>query len=367
MEILKEGQIINNLYTVEKFLGEGAFAEVYRVNHRILGRQALKIFKIPISPEQDIEDQLSEAIILSKIGHPNIIRVFDANICNIPEGEFGFFTMEYIAGGNLEQFWKSFGLRLISIEKSIEIVIQASRGISLAHNEDPPIIHRDIKPQNILLGYEGEGIRVRVSDFGLAKRVNPLTLLASAKGTMNFKAPETFETLHSDSCAGDVWALGCTLYLLLTDRLPFNETTRMGRYKYPVFDGPLIPTSEFNISVNEELNRIVSKSLSIEADNRYQNANELHNALEELRTNVKQANIKEGTLKSVTSKNALGASPIHNKKQATKMIDSALILSHKTGKLMEAADILEQAFNLWPPLREQYESKIKLWRRGIVN
>src|SRR6266496_3009460 len=79
-----------------------------------------------------------------------------------------------------------------------------------AHREKPPIIHRDIKPQNILVGYEADGLRARVSDFGLAKKVNPLTMLATAAGTLTFKPPEAFSEHKGDSCAADVWAIGAT-------------------------------------------------------------------------------------------------------------------------------------------------------------
>ena len=91
---------------------------------------------------------------------------------------------------------------------------QICRGLCVAHNANPPIIHRDIKPQNILVGYEADGLRARLSDFGLAKEVNPLTLLATAAGTLSFKPPESFRgKRHSDSPAADVFALGVTMYL----------------------------------------------------------------------------------------------------------------------------------------------------------
>jgi len=168
---------------------------------------------------EEIEKMLGEAVLLSRIGHPNIIRVFEANILEISRTTYGFFTMEYIPGGTLNRYWQSYGSKLMSVEEAVEIMKQVCSGLSIAHCETTPVIHRDIKPQNILIGYDSGGMRVKVSDFGLAKRVNPMTLLASAKGTLGFKPPESLENL--DSCAADVWALGTTLYLLLTDKLPF--------------------------------------------------------------------------------------------------------------------------------------------------
>jgi len=108
----------------------------------------------------------------------------DANILEISGATFGYFTMEYIPGGTLERYWCSYENNLMPVEEVIDVIKQACSGLAVAHSENPPVIHRDIKPQNILIGYDSGGMRVKVSDFGLAKRVNPMTLLASAKGTL---------------------------------------------------------------------------------------------------------------------------------------------------------------------------------------
>src|SRR5438067_11331768 len=151
MRLLEEGQTVRDTYEVERFLGEGAFAEVYRVKHRFLGRQAMKVFKSHAMTTEEIERMLGEAIMLSRIGHPNIVRVFDANVTEARGVEYGFFTMEYVAGGTLEQFWKSHGDQFVPVEKTVEIIRQVCRGLAVAHCETPPIVHRDIKPQNILV------------------------------------------------------------------------------------------------------------------------------------------------------------------------------------------------------------------------
>src|SRR5207248_1113647 len=93
MSLLEEGQVIRETYEVERFLGQGAFAEVYRVKHRFLGRQAMKVFKRVGMSIDEIHDMLGEAILLSRIGHPNIVRVFDANVLETQRGTCGYFTM----------------------------------------------------------------------------------------------------------------------------------------------------------------------------------------------------------------------------------------------------------------------------------
>ena|SRR5947209_346103 len=100
MRLLEEGQTVRDTYEVERFLGEGAFAEVYRVKHRFLGRQAMKVFKRVGMNLEEIHEMLGEAILLSRIGHPNIVRVFDANVLEAAQGTCGYFTMENIPGGS---------------------------------------------------------------------------------------------------------------------------------------------------------------------------------------------------------------------------------------------------------------------------
>jgi len=366
MSLLQEEQVIRGTYEVERLLGEGAFAEVYRVKHRFLGRQAMKVFKMVGMTIEETEEMLGEALVLSRIGHPNIVRVFDANITDTSRGICGFFTMEYVAGGSLERFWRSYGNRFVPIETAIDLIRQICRGLSVAHQEQPPLVHRDIKPQNILVGYEPDGLRARVSDFGLAKHVNPLTLLASARGTPCFKAPEVFENPQSDSCAGDVWAIGSTLYLLLTDRLPYGGPEETGALDPKCFQRPLVLPSRLNIQVDGDLDSIVARSLAVNPQDRYANAGAL---LEDLaswkpRPSGRLAHVASSESWEA-SKGVLGTWSPGNESEAQKMITKAVELSRKANALGDAADLMEEAFNKWPDLRSQYEYQLQLWRRGV--
>lgn len=363
MAILTEGQNIRDTYEVERFLGEGAFAEVYRVKHRFLGRQAMKVFKAAGMTLEDIEEALGEAIMLSRIGHPNIVRVFDANTVKTPRGLFGYFTMENVAGGSLDKFWQSHGTEFVPVTTTMEIMKQVCRGLSLAHRESPPVIHRDIKPQNILVGYEADGLRARVSDFGLAKRVNPLTLLATAAGTITFKPPETFTESKGDSCAADVWALGTTLYLLLTDQLPYEIPTDLAWGSNKPFENPFRPASELNAEANEGLDGIIGKALRLKPSERFQNAMEMLDALEAWKPGIPQIGKKAGS--ADFSKAALGAehsSP--NQRNAEELANKALEMK-RGGRLADAADLMEEAFNKWPDLRHKFAPQVRLWRCGI--
>jgi len=323
----------------------------------------MKVFKRAGMTVAEIEEMLGEAIMLSKIGHPNIVRVYDANVLESPRGLCGFFTMENVSGGSLEKFWHSHGTDFVPIETTVDLLKQVCRGLSVAHSQTPPIIHRDIKPQNILVGYEAEGLRARVGDFGLAKKVNPLTLLATAAGTPHFKPPEAFSDTKGDSCSADVWAIGTTMYLLLTDQLPFQFPNDLGWGTKNLFKEPIRPPSAFNADVNAALDAIILKTLEFKPAARFQNAHELLEALSSWRPNLKASNPK--SVRIEVSKTALGrnlSSP--NEQEAEEMARMALLLKRK-GKLADAADIMEEAFNKWPDLRSKYERHVKLWRCGI--
>lgn len=365
MTLLQEGQTVRDTYTVERYLGEGAFAEVYRVQHRFLGRQAIKVFKTKGVSIEEIEAMLGEAILLSRIGHPNIIRVFDANTVDIDGSTYGFFTMEYVPGGTLDRYWQSYQNRIMPIEDAVAIIKQVCLGLAVAHAESPPIVHRDIKPQNILVGYDRSGMLVRVSDFGLAKRVNPMTLMVSAKGTLSFKPPESLK--NHDSCSADIWAIGTTLYLLLTDRLPYPNLDNRDVDDAGRFLKESKPASFYNIKIDPKLDGIVSRCLSREPEKRYKNAGELLHELNRWKPTSPTVKISKSKSKKEESSKTVFAnhSPI-DEVLIRKRIEEAIRLSKVPGKLPIAADLLEEVINKDHSVREKYESQLKLWRKGMI-
>jgi serine/threonine-protein kinase len=364
MRLLKEAETVRDTYEVERFLGEGAFAEVYRVKHRFLGRQAMKVFKRVGMNLDEIHEMLGEAILLSRIGHPNIVRVFDANVLETAQGTCGYFTMENISGGSLDKFWRSHGAHLVPVKTTIDLVKQICRGIAQGHIEKPPIIHRDIKPQNVLVGYEADGLRARVSDFGLAKKVNPLTMLATAAGTLVFKPPEAFADGKGDSCAGDVWGIGVTLYLLLTDRLPFEMPADVTWTTKNLFEKPVVPPSEINPDVNRALDSVVLKALEKRPSDRYPTAKEFLQALESWKPGTREFVERSATASSSGSKSILGIQSPVDEGFAEDLARKAFE-ARSGGRLAEAADLMEEAFNKWPGLRPKYANQVKLWRCGI--
>jgi serine/threonine-protein kinase len=234
-------------------------------------------------------------------------------------------------------------------------------GLAVAHSERPPIIHRDVKPQNILVGYDSNGLRIRVSDFGLAKKLNPLTMLASARGTPAFKPPEA--RTNVDSCTGDVWALGVTFYLLLTDRLPFPIKSEEDFVTGKCWKQPFNQISYYNIQVDPLIDSIISRALSLKPSDRYHDAKQMLADLQKWKPRDKYVSDRHNV---DSNKSALGSFQQAKKTSIQTMIDEAIKLSHNVGNLMEAADLLEEALNRYPEFRGQYEYQLKLWRRGII-
>ena len=369
MSLLHEGQRIRDTYEVECLLGEGAFGEVYLVRHDFFGRQAMKVFKLLALSRDETKAMLGEPILLSKINHRNIIQVFEANTVMTTNGERSFFTMEYVAGGTLDRFWRSHGEKFVPVETTVDIVRQICRGLEVAHSAKPPIIHRDIKPQNILIGIDAAGQRVRVSDFGLARRVNPLTLAATAAGTTMFKPPEVFSEEKADSAAADVWSVGVLRYLLLSDRFPYGAPEEGSMHNPQRFRRRLDPPSRFNCLSDPRLDEIAARALAVKSKERFQNATEVLTALRSWTPQTLSADPIPVSVTGLSegSKTVLGPGEFsQNETEAQRLALRALRLARQAADLPAAADMMEQAFNKWPDLRARYAPKVKLWRCGIA-
>lgn len=363
MPILSPGEQVRDTYEVERLLGEGAFAEVYRVRHRFMGRQAMKVFKAAGATIEDIERDIFEAVVLSKLKHPNIIEVFDANILNKKQGQYGYFTMTHVAGGTLDRHWRSFGAAFMPVGQVVEITKQICRGLAIAHSSTPPIVHRDIKPQNILIGFDTQGIRVRISDFGLAKAVNPLTMLLTSKGTLGYKPPESMYNV--DSCAADVWAIGTMMYLLLTDKLPFPTLDERDVNDANRFLRKLRPPSIHNIAVDPLLSSIVEHCLAPKASDRFPSALELLAALDSWKPHT--SNLAVDSSRPSAKPLLNDESPNDMKREAEKAAREAFRIARDPTLLSSAADLLEEALSKDPALQARYGQNLKLWRLGAMD
>ena len=351
--LLSTGDRVSDTLVIDRLLGEGAFAEVHRVKHEFLGWQAMKLFK-RVASLAETRRMLEEARLLSTLGHPNIVRLFDASTVSTPEGVRGYFTMEYVAGGSLEVLQNAHR-RSVPVDLVAEVIEQMASGLAIAHSQKPPILHRDITLANVLVGYDESGLRIRLSDFGLAKRADPFTLLASAQGTYAFMAPEVLRN-QGYSCAGDVFSVGTIAYLLLTGRLPYDPRGgSITTYSAARYNTPPLPPSSYNPEVDAALDTIILNTLSAEVPTRTPDAGALENALRVRRL----SGTSSGSARTESS-------PESPTTEALQLAEEALRLVLELGRLEKAADLMEEAVNLSPQLRELYLGKLTLWRRGVT-
>ena len=214
--ILQKGDIVNNTYTIKFFIGQGAFGEVYRVEHKFLGLQVLKLLKTDYVTNSDLDTLINEALILSKLTHDNIVRVFETNTFEKNNTTYYFLAMEFVSGESLSDLLK----REISLtlEKSINIQKDYLQGLEMAHSNS--IIHRDINPDNILLSYSTDDIKGLLCDFGLAQRINNSEKISSAAGRYLYFAPECFSNIYLPT--SDVFSSGIVFYKMLTGMPPWE-------------------------------------------------------------------------------------------------------------------------------------------------
>ncbi|WUH98918.1 serine/threonine-protein kinase [Spirillospora sp. NBC_00431] len=350
MTLLASGDRISDTLVVDRLLGEGAFAEVHRVRHDYLGLQAMKVFKRVASLDQTRE-LLGEARLLSTLGHPHIVRLFDANTVQTPEGLRGYFTMEYVSGGSLEQLLYSHRPG-VPVDVAVAVIEQIADGLSAAHGQTPPIVHRDLTLANVLVGYDtgADGRpRVRISDFGLAKRTDPITMLASAQGTYAFMAPEVMR-YQGYSCASDVYSVGTIAYVLLTNHFPYEDPHALSSFSLARFGRKLLPPSRFNDDVDAGLDRIVLATLQLEPGDRPADAGVLVDLLREWAGHPARPKRR----------------PRGPDEDAHELAKSAMRRALLPDGLPEAIALLERAMELDPSLRKRYLSKLALWRRGVI-
>ncbi|WP_407560313.1 serine/threonine-protein kinase [Streptomyces sp. 184] len=345
--LLARGQRVHDGLVVDRRLGEGAFAEVYRVRHHVLGWQALKLFKHGASLGANFS-RLDEARILSTLGHPSIIRVFDAGTVDTTEGLRGYFTMEYVAGGSLERLVESHA-GIVPVPRVTAVLRQAADGLSVAHERRQPVVHRDLTLANVLVTYDESGLRVKVSDFGLARETDPVTRAASAQGTVAYMPPEVLIRGRGYSAAGDVWALGTIVYYLLTNCFPYDAGDPVRAFSPERFEHPLRPPGDFNDDAGRELDGLVADMLRVDPAGR-----------PPMREVAERALAPEQPAEPRTT------APRAAEPSADELVRAALALSRVPGRLADAADQLEEAVDRHPRLRERHLNRLTTWRRGVV-
>lgn len=283
-DVLPAGFALNSTYTIEQFLGGGAYGDVYRVTHRFLGQQALKLLrKDPLTP--DTSQLLTEARVLVDLLHPNIVRIYDANEVVVGDEAVAYLTMEYLPQGTLAAY-RSASVRLPPAH-ALSVADQLLAALEYVHGLNPPVLHRDITPNNILVAALGSmGPIVKLADFGLAGRVHPDTRILRAAGTIHYMPPEAAWGFTSEK--SDLYAVGLLLYELLTGvaaypspRLPPHTTAMQIRESLLASKkSPPPPPSRFRLDLPADIDELMLRALAPIPADRFPTAGEFREAIQ---------------------------------------------------------------------------------------
>ena len=262
--MLTEGMYIADRYEILGKVGAGGMSDVYKAKDLTLGRfVAIKVLKAEFSEDINFVTKFrSEAQAAAGLEHPNIVNIYDVG----SENGLHYIVMEYVEGITLKTYIEKKGQ--LSFKEAVSIAIQVGRGIEAAHNKN--IVHRDIKPQNIIISKDG---KVKVTDFGIAKAATSNTITSNVMGSVHYTSPEQARGGYSDE-KSDIYSLGITMFEMLTGRVPFNgETTVAIAIKHIQEEMP--SPKEFVPEIPSSVASIVLKCCQKSPDRRYQNMAEL--------------------------------------------------------------------------------------------
>ncbi len=292
-EELTTGSIFAGRYQIIEELGKGGMGKVYRVLDKKLNEEvALKLIKPDIAlDKRTIERFKNELKLARKIRHKTVGSMYEL----MEEQGTHFITMEYISGQDLKGLIRQTGQ--LTIGKAISIAKQICEGLAEAHNMG--VVHRDLKPNNIMIDRGGNA---RIMDFGIARAVKGKSITGPGVmiGTPQYMSPEQVEGKEVDQ-RSDIYSLGIILYEMLTDRVPFEGDTPLTVGVKQKTETPKEPKN-FNERIPDDLNHLILKCLEKEKENRYQNADELKSELERLELGLPTAERVEPKRKITASK-----------------------------------------------------------------
>ena len=357
-EIVEE--FFNGQYDVIKFLGEGSYAQVYLVRHNYLNdKRAMKIIKEPLTNTANIESIFHEVQIASQLRQENIISIYDAGIIY----DFAYFVLEYISGGDLEDFRNSYikENESIPIHICLNIMKQILLGLNTLHSSKPTIIHRDLKTKNILMNYnDDEDIIIKISDFGFARELSSKSEDFEVGGTKPYMAPECFKGIFSTE--SDVYAVGVIFYLLLTTSFPYNideyeiEDIVDGRPWKKILKLP----SQFDENIPKFIDKIALKSIQKDPEKRYKDANEFIDDLEIAIDTFKEYAYYQDYLNE--KKESKEEQEYHYDYIVNDNILEAFRLAKIEDGLDEAISILEKEVLKDYEIRKSYAKTLRLWK-----
>jgi serine/threonine protein kinase/Flp pilus assembly protein TadD len=290
---LTTGSIFAGRYQIIEELGKGGMGKVYKVfDKEVNAKIALKLIKPEIaSDNKTIERFRNELKVARDIAHKNVCRMYDLGK---EEGAY-YITMEYVSGEDLKSFIRRSGI--VSVAKAIAIASQVCEGLSEAHRLG--VVHRDLKPQNIMIDKEGNA---RIMDFGIARSLEAKGITGAGViiGTPEYMSPEQIEGKETDQ-RSDIYSLGVVLYEMLTGVVPFEGDTPFTigvKHKSEIPRDP----KELNLQIPEDLGRVILKCLEKDKEKRFQSVKEVHSELINIDKEIPTKERKIQKLRPLTSK-----------------------------------------------------------------
>lgn len=293
--MIKPGMFISDRYEIIDKVGSGGMADVYKAKcHRLNRYVAIKILKSEFSSDHGFVQKFrAEAQSVAGLSHPNIVSVYDVG----DDDGLHYIVMELVEGITLKRFIER--KKKLEIKEAVGIAIQIAQGMEAAHTHH--IIHRDIKPQNIIISREG---KVKVADFGIAKAATSNTISQNAIGSVHYLSPEQARGGYSDD-RSDIYSLGVTLYEMLCGQVPFAGDNSVSVALLHI-QSEATPVQVLNPEVPTSVDKIVQKCMQKKPERRYQTASEL---IKDLKRSILNP---DGDYVSIASNAAVADSPTIN-------------------------------------------------------
>ncbi len=252
-------------YIITDWIGQGGMGQVFKAVHEMLGREsAIKVLPLHKSTQEAIDNFRREIRAQAKLDHPNLVRAYDAG----EDGNVHYMVVEYVPGTDLRRLVRSKGM--LSIQQASFIIMQSAQGLEHAHSRG--LIHRDIKPGNILVTHDGIA---KVSDLGLAGHLNEADdRRGKIVGTADYLAPEQIRTPLDVTKVTDIYALGCTLYYAITGKVPFPGGNAKSKARRHLEETPWHPR-RFNPEVSDEFVDLIGDMMEKNPRERIQSAAEV--------------------------------------------------------------------------------------------
>ncbi|WP_422123554.1 Stk1 family PASTA domain-containing Ser/Thr kinase [Planococcus sp. X10-3] len=340
------GRNINGRYKIKELIGGGGMSNVYLAHDMILDRDiAIKLLRYDFSNEEELRRRFQrEALSTTSLAHPNIVNIFDVG----EDGAIPYLVMEYVPGKTLKEYIIEHSP--IAPERAVKIMTQLASALAHAHHNQ--IVHRDIKPQNILMDAEGN---VKISDFGIAMALSATsyTQTNSVLGTVHYLSPEQARGGNATK-KSDIYSLGIVMYELLTGRLPFSGESAVSiALKHLQTETPslrqIVPT------IPQSLENVVLKATAKDAQHRYQSADEMN---EDLSTVLLPERLNEPKFTVPIDQDATRAMPAI--KDSSSYVNAEETITNASSKKINSKAVKDQQ----PPKKEK---KKKLpWVIGAI-